>query len=211
MKDSFWHQKWQDNEIPFHERQANILLQENFKKLALAKGSRVFLPLCGKTRDISWLMDQGMNVVGAELSELAINALFKDLGLQPIISQQGDLKHYQAKNIDMYVGDIFTLSENMLGTIHAVYDRAALVALPDTMRNQYSAHLINITSAAPQLLITFEYDQSIMPGPPFSISAVEVKHHYEGCYKLNCLEEKEVEGGLKGKVSATENAWLLNH
>ena len=210
MKEDFWKQKWQDNEIPFHERQANALLQAHFEKMALPRNSRVFLPLCGKTRDIAWLMTQGMKVVGAELSELAITALFSELALQPKITQQGDLIHYQASNIDVYVGDIFKVSKKMLGGIDAVYDRAALVALPEMMRKQYTRHLMNITGNAPQLLITFEYDQTVMPGPPFSITPREVKQHYDAYYQLNSIEIIEVAGGLKGKVSATENAWLLN-
>ena len=210
MKERFWQKRWQDNEIPFHEGQVNALLQTHFEKLALSKGSRIFLPLCGKTRDIAWLLAQDMKVVGAELSELAINALFSELALQPKITQQGELTLYQAQNIEIYVGDIFKVTKNMLGGIDAVYDRAALVALPEVMRKQYASHLMSISANAPQLLITFEYDQSVMPGPPFSISPNEVSTHYEGCFKLNAIDKKDVEGGLKGKVSATENAWLLN-
>ena len=209
MQHDFWHQKWQKNEIGFHLPEANPLLRSHFPSLNLNQGSRVFLPLCGKTLDVAWLLAQGYRVVGAELSEIAIQALFKSLGVIPIISQLGEVTHCSALNLDMFVGDIFHLSSDMLGEVDAVYDRAALVALPSDMRKAYAAHLIALTCAAPQLLICFEYDQVLHAGPPFSIDVDEVKQHYEMHYDLTLLAIVDVVGGLKGKCSATERVWHL--
>ncbi|MGZ8226115.1 MAG: thiopurine S-methyltransferase [Methylococcaceae bacterium] len=209
MEASFWRQKWEQGDISFHESEANPLLIEHFEKLNPPKGSRVFLPLCGKTRDFAWLLACGYRVVGAELSELAINELFKELGLEPEISKEGELTRYSAKDIDILVGDIFDVSAEYLGPINAIYDRAALVALPAGVREQYTAHLMNITGVAPQLLITFEYNQLLIDGPPFSVNEDEVKQHYGAIYQLKSAESKNVAGGLKGKVAATETAWLL--
>lgn len=210
MDASFWHQKWEKGEIQFHQREINPLLVSHFEKLGLPKGARVFLPLCGKTRDFLWLLDTGYRVVGAELSELAIKQLFMDLGIEPSILRVGEFDHYHARDIDIFVGDFFGLSAGMLGPVDAVYDRAALVALPPGMRDRYSTHLMHITDSAPQLLITFEYDQQRMDGPPFSIRETEVKTHYEKHFVLALAESKSVEGGLKGQVEATETAWLLH-
>lgn len=209
MEASFWRQKWEQGDIGFHESEANPLLIEHFEKLNPAKGGRVFLPLCGKTRDFAWLLACGYRVVGAELSELAINELFKELGLAPEISKEGELTRYSAKDIDILVGDIFDVSAEYLGPISAIYDRAALVALPAGVREQYTAHLMNITGVAPQLLVTFEYNQLLIDGPPFSVNEDEVKQHYGAIYQLKSAESKNVAGGLKGKVAATETAWLL--
>jgi thiopurine S-methyltransferase len=158
MNDNFWLQKWETNNIAFHQSEANPLLVNYFKELALAKGSRVFLPLCGKTLDISWLLSNGYRVVGAELSEMAIEQLFMALGVAPKILEVGEIKHYSATNIDIFVGNIFYLSDKMIGPVDAIYDRAALVALPEEMRHQYTAHLMEITAKAPQLVICYEYD-----------------------------------------------------
>lgn len=209
MNASFWHQKWERGDIGFHKSEANPLLIEHFEKLNLAKDSRVFLPLCGKSRDCEWLLACGYRVVGAELSELAITALFKELGLAPEISKVGELTRYSAKNIDMLVGDIFDVSAEYLGPINAIYDRAALVALPASMRKQYTSHLMNITNAAPQLLITYEYNQLLMEGPPFSVNENEVTQHYGAIYQLKSVDIKNVTGGLKGKIASVETAWLL--
>jgi thiopurine S-methyltransferase len=211
MDVNFWHQKWALNEIAFHQSEANPLLVKYFNELSLAKGSRVFLPLCGKTLDISWLLANGYRVVGAELSKIAIEQLFSQLAVEPEISSVGELEHYRAKNIDLFVGDLFDLSGTMLGPVDAIYDRAALVALPEAMRDRYTAHLTEMTNKAPQLLITFEYDQSAMEGPPFSVSNEEVKRHYGHRYDLTLLTSTDVPGGLKGKCAAKENVWLLQN
>ena len=214
MQHDFWHAKWQKNEIGFHLPEANPLLVKHFSALQLKQGARVFLPLCGKTLDIAWLLAQGFRVAGAELSQIAIEDLFNNLNLTPTITKTGELTHYSATsiyahNIDMFVGDIFKLTPDMLGSVDAIYDRAALVALPNTMRQAYSKHLIALTRCAPQLLICFEYDQSIHAGPPFSITADEVKQHYQQAYSLNLLASEIMVDGLKGKYPATEQVWQL--
>lgn len=209
MDASFWHERWELGEIAFHEGQANNQLVNHFKMLRLVPGSRVFVPLCGKTKDIAWLLTQGYQVVGVELSELAISELFEDLGVKPTISSDGELTHYHSENIDIFAGDIFLLTAERLKAVDAVYDRAALVALPQDMRAQYTSHLISVTAAAPQLMICYEYDQRVIPGPPFSIDRREVEEHYASRYTLSLIESSDVPGGLKGKVAATEMVWVL--
>ena len=211
MDTNFWHQKWRKNEIAFHESEANPLLVKYFQALSLQKGSRVFLPLCGKTLDISWLLSNGYRVAGVELSKIAIEQLFAGLGVEPKISEAGELDYYSAKNIDIFVGDIFDLSRKMLGQVDAIYDRAALVALPEEMRNRYTAHIAEITDKALQLLISYDYDQSLISGPPFSISTEEVSQHYKDAYYLTLIASTNIPGGLKGKCAAKENVWLLQN
>jgi len=211
MDAAFWHQKWENRDTPFHESETNALLLKYFKELSLPEGSRVFVPLCGKTRDIAWLLSQGYRAAGAELSELAVTQLFAELGVEPVISQAGRLKHYRAPDLDIFVGDLFELSQEVLGPVDAVYDRAALVALPKEMRRRYTARLMEITGKAKQLLILYEYDQNLQEGPPFSISTGEVNQHYENSYDMTRLASVEVPGGLKGKCTAKENVWLLKN
>ncbi len=211
MDERFWHQKWEANDIAFHKSEANPLLVKHFEQLFLAKGSRIFLPLCGKTLDIAWLLSEGYRVAGAELSKLAIDQLFEGLGVEPKIAVAAEFAHYSAPNIDIFVGDIFQLSGHQLGQVDAVYDRAALVALPPEMRSQYTAHLMEITNNAPQLLICYEYDQGLMAGPPFSITQEEVNQHYGDRYNLVFLESVNVPGGLKGNRAVHENVWLLKN
>jgi thiopurine S-methyltransferase len=210
MQHDFWHNKWQINEIGFHLDEANPLFVKHFQALQLAPNSRLFLPLCGKTLDMHWLLAQGYQVAGAELSTIAVEALFSDLNLTPIVTKIGSLVQYNAPNITMFNGDIFELDQALLGKVDAVYDRAALVALPFAMRQRYSAHIAAITQLAPQLLVCFDYDQSQIDGPPFCVSADEVHTHYQHHYEIRLLESASLAGGLKGKVAALEQVWLLN-
>lgn len=212
MDASFWHQRWQTNETGWHEKATNPLLIKHFRALSLPNGSRLFVPLCGKSLDVGWLLSQGHHVAGAELSELAVTQLFAQLEMEPSISEIGPLTHYGGPKLDVFVGDIFQLTREVLssiGKIDAVYDRAALVALPPDMRVRYTAHLQAITATAPQLLICYEYDQTVVPGPPFSVPAEEVHRHYDMRYRLTLLESLDVAGGLKGKCPAKEHVWLL--
>lgn len=209
MDSNFWLKKWDDNQIGFHEDQANRLLVRHFDELEISDGGRIFLPLCGKTRDIAWLLSRGCRVAGVELSQLAIEQLFADLEMQPTVSQVGNLKRFSATNIDVFVGDFFELAADNLGPVDAIYDRAALVALPESMRVHYIEHLTGVTRRAPQLLICFEYDQTRMAGPPFSIRESDLTPCYSPYYELALIERIEVPGGLKGQCAAQESAWLL--
>jgi thiopurine S-methyltransferase len=211
MDASFWKDKWERGEIAFHEREANPLLVKYFKELSLAKGSRVFVPLCGKTLDIAWLLSRGYRVAGAELSEIAVKQLFEGLGVEPKISEVGSVQRYRAQNIEIFVGDLFDVTREMLGPVDAIYDRAALVALPKDLRDRYTEHLVQISDNAPQLVIAYEYDQSVIGGPPFSVSNDEVRWHYTDSYDLTLLVSSDVPGGLKGKCPAKEHVWLLKN
>ena len=209
MEPKFWHDRWGKNEIGFHKSEANPLLVQYFHELALTKGSRIFVPLCGKTLDIPWLLSNGYRVAGAELSAIAIDQLFSDLGLKPTITREGGIDHYHANNIDIFVGDIFDVTPTMLGPVDAIYDRAALVALPPAMRIRYTAHVTELTDHAPQLLISYEYDQRVMEGPPFSLSSAEVHQQYQDRYAIRLIASVDVPGGFKGTCPATEHVWLL--
>jgi thiopurine S-methyltransferase len=209
MDAGFWHRKWERNEIGFHERDANPLLVTYFNDLFLSQGSRVFVPLCGKTRDIHWLVSHGYRVAGVELSEIAVGQLFSELGVDPVVSVFGKISKYSAHDIDVFVADIFDLSRSDLGRVDAIYDRAALVAFPETNRSRYAAHLIEITKCAPQLLICYNYDHRLLEGPPFSVGQEEVTRQYLPNYDLILLASADIPGGFKGICAAAEHVWLL--
>lgn len=209
MEASFWLDRWANNQIGWHEQDFNPLLTAHFAALQLPKHARVFVPLCGKTRDIAWLLEQGYRVAGIELSELAVRQLFDELGVTPAITPSGNLQRYAAEGIDVYTGDIFDLDAQQLGPIDATYDRAALVALPPDMRARYAPHLMSLTRNAPQLLISFDYDQNLYPGPPHAVQAPELWQLYGAQYRLELLAAPAVPGGVKGLAPACEMVWHL--
>lgn len=209
MEPDFWHKKWESNQIGFHADEVNPLLVNSFQALSLSKGMRIFLPLCGKTLDIAWLLNEGYRVVGVELNPSAVEQLFAELGVEANIQVLDKFSCYSAENIDIYLGDFFDLTGEMLGPVDAIYDRAALVALPEDMRCDYRQHLMSITGEASQLLITYEYEQEKIPGPPFSVSEQEVFQAYQDIYAIRLLDEQDVPGGFKGVCPAQEKVWLL--
>ncbi len=209
MEHDFWHQRWAENQIGFHQPEVNPHLQACLGALGLRTRARIFVPLCGKTRDIGWLRDAGFDVVGVELSERAVEQLFDERGVVPEVAEAGALRVFRTEGIEIYAGDIFALDAATLGPVDAIYDRAALIALPEDLQARYAAHLVAITRAAPQLLITVLYDQSIAPGPPFSTDAARVKTLYAAQYALTCLKSEPIPEKLKGWIPARDEVWIL--
>ena len=208
MDPDFWHNRWETGQTGFHQGKPNAFLVDHLNALNLPDGPRIFLPLCGKTHDIAWLLSKGFHVIGAELSQLAIDQLFEDLGVTPEVTELGPLTRMSADRIDIYVGDIFELTKDTLGPVDATYDRAALIALPADMRARYAAHLTAITAKAPQLVITLQYDQGVISGPPFSVIEDELRKLYSAAYALTRLA-CDNEAGVKDHP-ATEEIWHLH-
>lgn len=209
MDAGFWLERWEKNQIAFHLPEPNPLLVRHFAALALPPKSRVLIPLCGKTVDIAWLLAQGCRVAGIELAEKAVTELFSELAVVPRTKAEGQMLRHFAEDIDILAGDVFQSTAEQIGPIDAVYDRAALVAMPAESRARYAAHVGALSGGAPQLMITYEYDQQRMAGPPFSISVASVEEYYGASYSISLLESAEVRGGLKGEVAAKEHVWLL--
>jgi len=215
MNPEFWHDKWARNELGFHLKQVHPLLHKHLTPARRQTIKTVFVPLCGKTVDIGWLLDQGFQVVANELSESAIKTLFADLGLTPRISEWQGGACYQAQQLTVWVGDFFQLGGAELQNIDLVYDRAALIALPAAMREQYSAQLKRWLPNTAQLLITLDYDQNQMSGPPFAVSADEVQQHYAQAWEIQCLSQKDIleheaKFAQRGLTALTEAAFWLS-
>ncbi|CAA6821003.1 MAG: Thiopurine S-methyltransferase (EC [uncultured Sulfurovum sp.] len=208
-ENSLWLQRWENREIGFNQNQPNSFMVKHFDNLNLETGTRVLVPLCGKSIDISWLLAKGHKVTGVELSEQAVIELFDELTMSPNISKIDGLILYSTENLEVYVADIFEINSEMLGKIDAIYDRAALVALTTEVRVNYTAHLRDISNHAPQLLLCFEYDQSLMNRTPYSVEESEVRKHYGEHYTLKLLTREEIAGGFKGGLIASDAVWLL--
>lgn len=186
---NFWHTRWEKDEIAFHQLNINLHLQTFWQRLAPSQTEGcVFVPLCGKSRDMVWLAQQGYAVLGVELSPVAVQSFFTENGLMPHVHQVGAFQIWQADLFTLLCGDFFALDRALLKDVMGVYDRASLIALPPDMRKGYVEHLGNILpSPAPLLLVTLEYAQGAMKGPPFSVTEAEVRALYGAHYTIERL------------------------
>lgn len=190
MEKEFWLERWQREEIGFHEGVVNEYLQQYWPRLNLARGDRVFVPLCGKAIDMCWLRDQGHSVTGVEISRIAVQSFFKEQGCTASHAVAGKFIRYQTDGIEINCGDFFDLEREDLQGGQAIYDRASMVALPPEMRARYVRHLREILPAGVKiLLISFDYPQTEMPGPPFALPLDEVMSLYRGCTGIEMLAE----------------------
>lgn len=194
MEPEFWHKRWSTNQIGFHLPEVNPYLQRFWSQLGVEQGSRVLVPLCGKTLDLLWLAQQGYSVLGVELSEKAAADFFLEHQLEPSVSEEGAFKVFRAADIEIRCGDFFALSPEDVSDCTALYDRAALIALPGPMRERYAAHLQKILPQCVGLLITLDYSQDEMPGPPFSVGDDEVQRLLGEVWQLEVLQEQDVLG-----------------
>jgi thiopurine S-methyltransferase len=193
MEKDYWQERWKQEETGFHQNEVNPYLLQYWQELHLAPGSEVFVPLCGKSRDMSWLSEQGYTVLGVETSAVAVQAFFRENDYIPNHASSEKFDRYDASGIQILCGDFFDLSKHDLAKISAVYDRASLIALPPEMRERYTHHLLSILPPATRiLLITLDYPQPEMAGPPFAVSANEVEALYHERFTIRLLSQLDV-------------------
>lgn len=193
MKKEFWLERWEREETGFHQDDINPYLRRYWPELHLEGNRAVFVPLCGKSLDMLWLRDQGHPVVGVELSAIAVQAFFGENGYRPQHEVQGKFDRCEAGGIGILCGDLFDLGSDDLKDVAAVYDRASLIALPPEMRERYVRHLVGILPPATQiLLVTVDYPQAEMQGPPFSVSAAEVEALFRDHAVVQMLSQADV-------------------
>ena len=210
MHPDFWLQRWHDGQIGFHREEVMPLLQKHWQDLQLPRGSRVLVPLCGKTLDMHWLAAQGHRVLGVELSPLAVAQFFEEAGLQPQRHSSKLGEHYRAGSIEIICGDAFALDDTLLADIAGIYDRAALIALPPELRQRYRDTVYQrLPAGCRGLLITLEYQQEEKAGPPFSVEQAEVML-FAPAWQVEPVERRDIlaqEPGFRAEgVSALSTA-----
>ncbi|WP_058369551.1 thiopurine S-methyltransferase [Psychrobacter sp. ENNN9_III] len=218
MNPEFWQTRWQEKRIGFNQSEVNPLLIKYFNYLDLPAGSRIFVPLCGKSIDMVWLAAQGYDVVGVELVETAVQEFFAEQNISPSVHQHADnpaVEYYQGQlaeqTITLWVADIFALTAADIGDVDAVYDKAALIALPADMRPLYSKQIRELSSNTSQILLTLNYDQSKKDGPPFSISSAQLQQYYANHYQITELENVVTSIHSAPELAVIEHIWLLHN
>lgn len=215
MQADFWQERWERNQIGFHQKQVNPYLVRYWPELGIAPGSRVLVPLCGKSLDLAWLAGQGLRVLGVELSQRAVEDFFAEQQLQPERFQHGAFSCYRSESVEIWCGDVFQLSAEDVADCVGLYDRAALIALPPEMRQQYAALLNGILPrGCGGVLVVLDYDQALVDGPPFAVLDDEVQALFAGRWRVSEEAVEDIIGNSwkfvqAGGSSLLERVYLL--
>jgi len=193
MDPQHWLERWENQQIGFHQDRINTHLESFWPQKGIPAGCRVFVPLCGKSLDMLWLRAQGHEVLGVELSRKAVADFFSENSLSATIEKNGRFEHWCCEGLTLLVGNFFDLQAADLAGCSALYDRASLIALPPSMRIDYARHMTAITPAhTVTLLISMEYPQTQMQGPPFSVEEEEVHTLYDASHQVQLLHTMDV-------------------
>jgi thiopurine S-methyltransferase len=217
MDPEFWLQRWREGRTGFHRDAVLPLLALHWDTLGLRAGSRVFVPLAGKSLDMLWLASRGHRVLGVELSPLAVAQFFEGNGLPPVVETTRYGTHYRAGTIELIQGDAFGLDAAALEDCEGVYDRAALIALPPPLRARYVSQLYaSLPEGCRGLLVTLEYPPHEKAGPPFAVDAAEVRQRFGPRWDIELLERRDIlhaEPGFvaEGVTALATAAWRLRH
>lgn len=193
MDADFWLARWELGQIGFHLDGVHPLLGEYWARVAGGEPAPVFVPLCGKSHDLAWLASHGHAVIGCELSEQAVRSFFAEQGMQAEVTEAGRGALWRSGNIDVWCADFFDLEPQVLSGVQLFYDRASLIALPPPMRPRYVRQLQRLLPAGTRgLLITLDYPQAEMDGPPFSVDEAEVRALFEPGFEVEALASLDV-------------------
>ena len=213
MEQKFWLERWEKGETGWHRDEVHPELPARWPLLSLPAKSRVFVPLCGASPDMAWLAAQGHEVIGVELSRLAIETFLARHRVKHIVMDDRGFRTYLGGRYQLWQGDLFALPDDALAGIDAIYDRASLVALPEDMRRRYARFLAErVASGTPGLLISFAYDQGQMNGPPFSVPAGDIDSLLAADFDITALSHSDAldEGMRKrGLTALQESSYLL--
>jgi len=194
-----WLHFWENNETNWHSDTITQELVEYFELFELEPGDKVFVPLCGKSLDMIYIVNQGFSVVGVEISEFGIRQFFKENDLKYTFTKVDDFYLYSSENLEIYCGDFFSLTSKHLNNVKAVLDRKSLIALEPDLRQKYVKHLNDIISLGVRiLLVTLHYPQHQMSGPPFSVDKSEVESLFSMTFETRELKSfNDIENGSK--------------
>ena len=192
MQPDFWHARWRRGQIGFHQDTVNQNLIDHADTLLGDGPKRVLVPLCGKSMDLHWIAARGHEVVGTELSSLAAKQLFESSGRVPTITDEDGFQRWQHESLTVLVGDMLKRTEAQLGRFDRIWDRAALIALPPTMRATYVAKLLSVLKEDGAILLNILRNDLERSGPPHSVTDQEVTKLYGDVATLTRLSTRDV-------------------
>lgn len=207
MDAQFWLDKWAADQIGFHEDKVHPLLAAHWESIGVEVTAPVFVPLCGKSKDMVWLRARGHPIVGVELSEIAVAAFFTENGIVATRDAYAGFVRFRGGGYTLLCGDILDLNATILGIFAAYYDRAALIALPRQMRDDYMGLLRGVCpKTATGLLITVSYPPDAVSPPPFPVTQDEIDTLHVDWADIDVLGSGQT---TVKNVAGSETAWRI--
>lgn len=191
MEISYWQSRWRKGKTGWHMDTVYPPLPTFWDDVNIESGSRILVPLCGKSLDLGWFVDHGHTVTGIDVSAKAIHHIMQ----QHPESFTKDSSHgftvYRSESLVLWQGDYSKLPTDEIPTQDLIYDKASIIALPPEKRLDHANKHIELCSTHTQILLqTFEYEQSEMHGPPFAVHEEELKKLFGNRFKLTCIHEQ---------------------
>lgn len=203
MDRAYWEEVWRNDDLGFHQPKVNQHLQRFWQRLRLTPDSRVFVPLCGKSLDMDWLLSEGHEVIGADIAEKAQQDYLVTHNEPVRYTEENKLKLAWQGRLLFVVGDILHLEPEMLRSVDAVYDRAALIALPRAVRQNYALFLAHCLKPGARMLLITRQAPEERHSPPFNVSAAEVDELYANNFRVERVLTEQRDDGV------IEEAFLL--
>ena len=188
-----WLARWREGRIGFHQDTPSPLLVECWDRIGAPDGTRVFVPLAGKSVDMPWLAEHGHAVFGVELAELAVEQFFAEQRLDADVEQTRNGPLWRSGPIELLCGDVFKLDAQDLADCGAFFDRAAIIALPTGLRRRYVQEVYaKLPRDCVGLMITLEFPEHEKQGPPFSVREAEVRELFEPDWTVDVLVRRDI-------------------
>ncbi|MBB3190822.1 thiopurine S-methyltransferase [Halomonas cerina] len=202
-----WLKRWREGRIGFHRDATHPALVRHWPALGIKPGTKVLVPLCGKSLDMRWLARHDHPVLGIELAETAIQCFLAEGQGEVSRYRQAGFSVWRQGSVELWCGDFFHFHIEQAAEIGAFYDRAALIALPEATRQRYAFHLAQLIPPGSRgLLISLTRapgDEG--RGPPFGVAAEEVRELLTPNFVVTHLEDGEPEAGSGFR----ESVWAL--
>ncbi|MGH8124500.1 MAG: thiopurine S-methyltransferase [Rhodanobacteraceae bacterium] len=199
MDTEYWLKRWREGRTGWHHAEVMPLLAGHWPGLDAPAGSRVLVPLCGKSVDMLWFSRRGMHVLGVDVSPVAIESFLAENHLHARTRSGADGIHYAITNspgggeIEIINGDIFSIDPATLAGCNALYDRAGTIALPAASRERLAREVyVKLPAGSHGLLIALDYPEGEMQGPPFSVDEAEVHRLFGSHWSIDLLERRDI-------------------
>ncbi|CAL8110762.1 unnamed protein product [Orchesella dallaii] len=209
----YWENRYKKRNFEWHIEEVHPQLLKYLSKLTQleteetvegSKAKKFFVPLCGKTKDIPFLLKLGFEVFAVEAIDSVVQELINENNLELTFDEKRSIYHDKDEQLKIYCGDLFKCPIEEYGPFDCIWDRASFIALDYSFRPSYIDMMKRSVGYGSEngvhnfryLLQSVTYDKSNFAGPPRCVDAADIKEFF----------------GLWADVTVLESNWVsLDH